>query len=36
MFTGKYFYITKMDFDLKKSNEIFERFCRSIDLTEED
>jgi AcrR family transcriptional regulator len=36
LFTGRYFYITKEDFDFDKSNEPFERFCKSIDLTERD
>ncbi len=36
IFTGKYFHITKEPFDEKKSNEPFERFCKSIELSDED
>ena len=36
VFTGKYFHITKEVYDEKISNEPFERFCKSIDLTDED
>jgi AcrR family transcriptional regulator len=36
VFTGKYFHITKEVYDEKISDEPFERFCRSIDLTDED
>ena len=36
IFTGKYFHITKEVYDKKISNEPFEKFCKSIDLTDED
>ena len=36
VFTGKYFHITKETYNKKISNESFERFCKSIDLTDED
>ena len=34
--TGKYFHITKETYNEDISNEPFERFCRSIDLSDED
>ncbi|MGB6128414.1 MAG: TetR/AcrR family transcriptional regulator [Psychrilyobacter sp.] len=36
VFTGKYFHITNEVYDEKLSNEPFERFCKSIDLGDED
>jgi len=36
IFTGKYFHITDEVYDEKLSNEPFERFCKSIDLGDED
>lgn len=36
IFTGKYFHITKEVYNEKISNESFERFCNSIELTDED
>ena len=36
IFTGKYFHITKEVYDEKISNEPFERFCKSIELSDED
>ncbi|MEI6856781.1 TetR/AcrR family transcriptional regulator [Psychrilyobacter sp.] len=36
IFTGKYFHITKEVYDEKISDEPFEKFCKSIDLTDED
>ncbi|MCK5779771.1 MAG: TetR/AcrR family transcriptional regulator, partial [Psychrilyobacter sp.] len=35
-YTSKYFIFTNEKFDLKKSEESFERFCKGIDLTDED
>lgn len=35
-FTGKYFHITKENYDRKISDEPFERFCKSIELGDED
>jgi AcrR family transcriptional regulator len=36
MFTGKYFDLMNIKYDEKKALEPFERFCKSIELTEED
>jgi len=36
IFTGEYFYVTKEPYDEKISNEPFERFCKSIELSDED
>lgn len=36
VFTGKYFHITNEVYDEKVSNEPFERFCKSIELSDED
>ncbi len=36
IFTGKYFHITKETYDKKISDEPFERFCKSIELSDED
>ena len=36
IFTGKYFHITKEPYNQKISDDSFERFCKGIDLTDED
>jgi len=36
IFTGKYFEVSELDYDTKISTEPFERFCKSIELTDED
>ena len=36
IYTGKYFRITGEKYDRELSNEPFERFCKSINLTDED
>lgn len=36
VFSGKYFHITKEAYDEKISDEPFERFCKSIELSDED
>lgn len=36
IFTGKYFYETKEPYNKKLSNESFEKFCKGIELNDED